>query len=186
MCIDDQELLLLTQINGCTIEVLVWISNFIPHFIMLGLKLLHVSKMGGWFYSGKYTRLVLKGLTNWPLIVPYDMIKLYNKMGGWFDSSVYKIDNKSVQVMACSHQAPSHGLNQYWAFHYIMSMVAFQIAGFSIVCSSICSGTDQRNHQSSASLAFVRRIHRSPADSLHKGPVMWKMFPFDNIIIYHQ
>ena len=39
--------------NGCTDEVLEWISNFIPHFYngcnylsMLGLKLIHVSKRG--------------------------------------------------------------------------------------------------------------------------------------------
>ena len=31
--------------------------------------------------------------------------------------------------------------------------------------------TDQRKHQSSASLAFVRGIHRSPVNSPHKGPV---------------
>ena len=29
----------------------------------------------------------------------------------------------------------------------------------SIVCSTVCSGADQRTHQSSASLAFVRAIH---------------------------
>ena len=42
---------------------------------------------------------------------------------------------------------------------------------------------DQRKHQSSASLAFVRGIHRSPVNSPHKGPVTWKMCPFDDIIM---
>ena len=41
----------------------------------------------------------------------------------------------------------------------------------------------KRKHQSSASLAFVRGIHRSPADSHHKGPVTRKMFPFDDVIM---
>ena len=45
------------------------------------------------------------------------------------------------------------------------------------------SGTDQRNHQSSASLAFVRGIHRWPVNSPHKGPVTQKMFPFDDVIM---
>ena len=36
---------------------------------------------------------------------------------------------------------------------------------------------------SSASLAFVRRIHRWPVNSLHKGPVTRKMFPFDDVIM---
>ena len=43
--------------------------------------------------------------------------------------------------------------------HYrdvIMSAVAFQITGVSIVCSSVCLGADQGRHQSSASLVFVR------------------------------
>ena len=35
-----------------------------------------------------------------------------------------------------------------------MSAMASQIGGVSIVCSDICSGTDQRKRQSSASLAF--------------------------------
>ena len=63
-----------------------------------------------------------------------------------------------------------------------MSVMTSQITSVSIVCSIICSGTDQRKHQSSASLAFVRGIHRWPVDSRHKGPVTWKMFPFDNVI----
>ena len=33
----------------------------------------------------------------------------------------------------------------------------------------LCSGPDQRKHQSSTSLAFVRGIHRSPVNSPHKG-----------------
>ena len=43
-------------------------------------------------------------------------------------------------------------------------------------------GFAQRKHQSSASLAFVRGIHRWPVDSPHKGPVTRKMFPFDDVI----
>ena len=41
----------------------------------------------------------------------------------------------------------------------------------------------QRKHQSSASLAFVWGIHRWPVNSPYKGPVMQKMFPFDNVIM---
>ena len=40
-----------------------------------------------------------------------------------------------------------------------------------------------KKNQSSASLAFVRGIHRWPVNSLHKGPVMRKMFPFDDVIM---
>ena len=47
----------------------------------------------------------------------------------------------------------------------------------------VYSGADQRKHQSSASLAFVRGIHRSPVNSPPKGPVTRKMFPFDDVIM---
>ena len=45
------------------------------------------------------------------------------------------------------------------------------------------SGADQRKQQSSASLAFVRGIHRRPVNSPHKRPVTLKMFPFDDVIM---
>ena len=45
---------------------------------------------------------------------------------------------------------------------------------------------DQRKHQSSAALAFVRGIHRWPVNSPHKGPVTWKLFPFDDVIMLTQ
>ena len=64
-----------------------------------------------------------------------------------------------------------------------MNTIASQIIGISIICSTISSGTDQRKHQSSASLAFMRGIHWWPVDSLHKGPVMQEMFPFDELIM---
>ena len=43
--------------------------------------------------------------------------------------------------------------------------------------------TYQREHQSSASLAFVRGIHRWLVNFPHKGPVTRKMFPFDDVIM---
>ena len=44
-------------------------------------------------------------------------------------------------------------------------------------------GEDQRKHQSSALLDFVRGINQWPVNSPHKGPVMQKMFLFDDIIM---
>ena len=70
--------------------------------------------------------------------------------------------------------------------HYsdvIMSTMASQITSLTIVYSTVYSGSDQRKHQSSASLAFVRGIHRWPVNSPLKGPVMRKMFPFDDVIM---
>ena len=64
-----------------------------------------------------------------------------------------------------------------------MGAIASQITSLTIVYSVVYWGTDQRIHQSSASLAFVRGIHRGPVNSPHKGPVTRKMFPFDDIIM---
>ena len=66
-----------------------------------------------------------------------------------------------------------------------MSAIASQITGVSIVYSIVCSGAHQRKYQNSASLAFVRGIHRWPVNSPHKGPVTRKMFPFEAVIMYN-
>ena len=70
--------------------------------------------------------------------------------------------------------------------HYndvIMGAMASQITSLTIVYPTIYSGTDQRKHHSSASLAFVRGIHRWPVNSPHKWPVTRKMFPFNDVIM---
>ena len=64
-----------------------------------------------------------------------------------------------------------------------MGAVASQITSLTIVYSTVYSGADQRKHQSSALLAFVREIHRLPVNSPHKGPVTRKMFSFDDVIM---
>ena len=69
----------------------------------------------------------------------------------------------------------------YWNIHahyndVIMGVIASQITSLTIVYSIVYSDADQRKHQSSASLAFVRGIHRGPVNSPHKWPVMRKCF----------
>ena len=56
--------------------------------------------------------------------------------------------------------------------HYsdvIMSTMTSQITGVSIVYLVVCSDADQKNFQSSVSLAFVRGIHRWPVNSPTKS-----------------
>ena len=72
------------------------------------------------------------------------------------------------------------------ALHYcdvIMGAMTSQIISPTSIYSIVYSGADQRKHQSSLSLAFVRGIHRWPVHSPHKGPVTRKMFPFDDVIM---
>ena len=78
---------------------------------------------------------------------------------------------------------------RHWcgAYHYsyvIMSVLASQITTVSSVCPTVCSGVHQRKYQSVASHAFVRRTHRWPVDSAHKGPTTRRMFPFDDVVMY--
>ena len=56
--------------------------------------------------------------------------------------------------------------------------MASQINGISITCRTVCSCADQRKHQSSTSVAFVRGT-----TSNHKRPVTRKMFSFDGVIM---
>ena len=70
---------------------------------------------------------------------------------------------------------------RFFTKHYydlIMGAMASEITSLTIVYSTVHSDADQSKHQSSASLAFVRGIHRSP-------PVTRKMFPFDDVIMTH-
>ena len=79
-------------------------------------------------------------------------------------------------------------MRTWWCYHYIdvtMGAIPFQITSLTIVYSILYSGADQRKHQSSAPLAFVRGIHRSPVNSPHKRPVTRKMFPFDDVIMLY-
>ena len=72
-------------------------------------------------------------------------------------------------------------------FHYhdvIMDAIASHITSLTIAYSIVYSDVDQRKHRSSASLAFVRGIHRGPVNSPHKWPVTRKMFPFDDVIMF--
>ena len=70
--------------------------------------------------------------------------------------------------------------------HYgdaIMDTMASQITSLTIVYSTVYSGADQRRHQSSASLAFMRGIHRGPVNSPHKWPVTRKTFRWRHHVV---
>ena len=58
--------------------------------------------------------------------------------------------------------------NSLTPVHYtdvIIDAMAFEITSHTIVYSNVYSGADQREHQSSASLAFLQGIHRWPVNS---------------------
>ena len=86
----------------------------------------------------------------------------------------HELDFRYQYSLKCDSQ--DKGLIQQNVFehicklHYndvIMSMMTSQIRSVSIVYWTICSGADQRKHQSSVSLAFVRGIHRWRGKCFH-------------------
>ena len=117
----------------------------------------------------------------------------YVMHGIWsnFSSPTKKLNIQSVSP--CQFRIYQHFVKLYCNqthvsyTHYsdvIVGAIASQITSLTIVYSTVYSGVDQRKHQSSASLAFVRVIHRWPVNYPHKWPVTRKMFPFDDVITY--
>ena len=83
-----------------------------------------------------------------------------------------------IQITVDTLPIPDH--TALWGaciIHYnvvTMGPMASQITSLTTVYSVVYSGADQRQHQSSASLAFVQGIHREQVNSPHKGPVSGK------------
>ena len=79
------------------------------------------------------------------------------------------------------HPKVIRNYHRHFNLHYndvIMRTMAPQITSVSIVYSTVCSDADQGKHQSSASLAFVKRIRRWPVNIPHKGPVFCRWVYF--------
>ena len=86
-------------------------------------------------------------------------------------SSTYQAGDKHVLHLYLS--VLCHSINWLWRYSDVMmGAMASQITSVSIVYSTVCSSADRRKHQSSASLAFVRGIHRGPVNSPHIWPTM--------------
>ena len=135
---------------------------------MLGLKLNHVSKRGQrcarLFHHSQYMMECesLQPLINCSLI--------------WYFISSLKSTLSSNAIPTCQPKMSHYS-------DVILGAMASQIISLTILYPTVYSGADQRKHQSSASLAFVREIHRSSVISPHKWLVTRKMFPFDDVIM---
>ena len=118
-----------------------------------------------WFTTIQYTMINLD-----PIII-YPTMHMVNQ----HKTSVFSRPLRNLQLCIRSK-------------HYndvIISTMAYQIASISVVYSTVCSGWDQRKHQSFVSLAFVKGIHRWPVNSPHNGLITRKMFAFDDVIMNH-
>ena len=103
----------------------------------------------------------------------------------------YNIHRNKVCNILIANTSPIYntsdiGHREFQLRHYsgvIIGTMASQITSLTTVYSTVYSGADQRKYQSSASMAFVRGIHRSPVNSPHKRPVKRNFFAFDDVIM---
>ena len=85
----------------------------------------------------------------------------------------------SKRINYSHYSSFSYLRNGTYLMHYndvIMGTIPSQITSLTAVYSTVYADADQRKHQNSASLAFVRGIHRGPVNSPHKWPVTRKRF----------
>ena len=111
--------------------------------------------------------------------------ELGNVLNSWispFDVPM-RVINSSIQWPLSGHSrihrvyhwcGSCYDLNGHYSY-VIMDAITSQITGVSIVCSNVCSGTDQRKHQISASLACVGESTGDWWIHHYKGPVTRKM-----------
>ena len=97
-------------------------------------------------------------------------------------SHLYNRNAYTDKTMSLCWDGPRRNVRKTHYDDVIMGARASQITSLTIVYSTVYSDADQRKHQSSASLAFVRGIHRGPVNSPHKWPVTREMSPFDDVI----
>ena len=119
------------------------------------------------YRNGWHARYYTKCLHHPPVGITWIRYQLGGEKQGWWI-------NRIVSERTCSYCSD-----------VIMGAMVSQITSLAIVYSNVYSGADQRKHQSSAWLAFVRGNHRWPVNSPHTWPVTRKMFPYDDVIMWY-
>ena len=157
------------------------VSNHQPHDCLLNYLFRHRSKKTSMF------RVTGLCAGNSPVtgVFPAQRASNAENVSIWWRHHASEATTKKSSWIIRMNSIPT----DYIATHYddvIMMAIASQITSLTIVYSNVYSGAHQRKHQSSASLAFVRGIHRGPVNSPHKWPVTRKMFPFDDVIMTKQ
>ena len=145
---------------------------------------INLPEMRYWNYTWQRKWSTYKYVYIYTVVILYPISLVWRYTGAkWHISSATRLDIKNVlyQISALipfMEESPGHYDD------VIMDSIASQITSLTIVYLTVHSGTDQRKHQSSASLAFVWEIHRWPVNFPHKWPVTRKMFPFDDVIMW--
>ena len=97
------------------------------------------------------------------MMPPMNINATINKTDAFHINYLYKIQDRFNRYNTITPLPTSLGGTAH-DNDVIMSAMASQISSLTIIYSTVYSGTDQRKLQSSASLAFVRGIHRWPVN----------------------
>ena len=111
-------------------------------------------------------QISLKCILRFQLTIEPTLIQIMARRPGF--SGNHQRNTLSFHIPAEIRVYPMTRTCLSYTVHYndvIMSAMASQITSLTIVYSTVYAGADQRKHQSSASLAFVRGIHRWPVNS---------------------
>ena len=120
----------------------------------------------------------------------YDLISVSNynwNRSPWpLDQRIYKLSKTRLGSLPSVVKDPQSTKARWGQVHnndVIMTTIASHITSLTVVYSIVYSDADQRKHQSSASLAFVRGSHRGRWIPRTNGQLRGKMFPFDDVIM---
>ena len=152
--------------------IIIWLT--VADLNMLSNLIWQCDKYRGPLYSGLSSQRASNVLN---ISVSWHYFQCYCSCVG--NSNSDRVTKKMLQgkFVACLGQL---GYPLQWCHNECR---ASQITSLTIVYSSVYPGADQRKHQSSTSLAIVRGIHWWPVNSPQKGPVMQKMFSFDDFFM---
>ena len=145
----------------CVVFVLLFFCLFV--FLCVGQRHIHITHASRMFWTISIDRNCYR-----------DEIEL--------NTSITRTIPETFLLVTISLTSPSPPVFTHYS-DVIIGAMESQIISLTIVYLTVYSGADQRKHQSSASLAFVRGIHRWPVNSPHKWSATRKMFPFDDVIM---
>ena len=103
-----------------------------------------------------------------------------------FPSSNIQHMKTSIKVFTIAADDPGH--QEIWHWCYGINRSCLEMENFNYLSHSIsivCSAQFRHRSKKTSKLCITGLCEGNPParGSPHKGPVMWKMFPFDNVIM---
>ena len=142
----------------CVISILQHLTSVILFNILTPRQKDHYSQKGISRFIFWTESVVFWFRYYWNLFLSVQLTRKQHKFGKWTGTE------------QATYRYPNQRLPSYWRTHHYNDVIMDSMAS-QITSLTIYSGGDQRKHQSSASLVFVRGIHRGPMNSPQKSPM---------------